>query len=172
MLADYKGNEVRADQTYKGKRLRISGTVTEIKKSFTDSIYIIMGTGRGMFEIPAAQCSFGDESTGHAASLNKGEQVTVECDCDGLLMHASSNPIGLCERFDRLKGEIRFPLFDLDQVSLVDSRLFCGVDLREPEFESQSAKLRAYFTAQPAPWAPRRSAVGGFAHRAGVLDRA
>lgn len=86
LLKDYKDNEVRADGKYKGKRLRVTGKVGEIKKDITDSIYVTVGTG-GEFELPEAQCFFGDEHAKEAAALSKGAKVTVDCVCEGLMMN-------------------------------------------------------------------------------------
>jgi hypothetical protein len=86
LLRDYKGNEVRGDGQYKNKRLRITGTVDDIKKDFTGGIYVTVGTG-AQFEIPQAQCSFDDEFTAKASSLSKGDKITVECTCKGLMMN-------------------------------------------------------------------------------------
>jgi hypothetical protein len=86
LLDEYKGNEVKADTLYKGKRLQITGKVGDIKKDITDSIYVTIGTG-ARFEIPSAQCFFDDKDTAKAAGLTKGESITVECDCSGLMMN-------------------------------------------------------------------------------------
>jgi hypothetical protein len=86
LLADYKGNEVRADQIYKGKLIETTGSVGDVKKSIGDSMYVIIGTG-GPYEIPKLQCSLSSDQARNAASLNKGERVTIRGHVGGLLFN-------------------------------------------------------------------------------------
>ncbi len=85
LIKDYKGNEVRGDGKYKGKRLQVTGVVGDIKKDFTDSIYVTLGTGAA-FEFETVNCYFGDEYTKAAADLSKGASITVDCKCTGLVI--------------------------------------------------------------------------------------
>jgi len=96
LLKDYKGNEVRADATYKGKRVRVTGTVDDIKKDIMDSIYVTIGTG-AQFEIPQAQCYFDDDFAKKAASLEHGQKITVDCDAAGLMMNVQMKDCSLVE---------------------------------------------------------------------------
>lgn len=84
LLESYKANEVKADTLYKGKRLQLTGVVGDIKKDFTDSIYVTIGTGKA-FEVNTAHCSFGDQYLKEASELSKGTTVTVDCSCAGLV---------------------------------------------------------------------------------------
>ena len=86
LLGQYKNNEVRADAMYKGKVIRTTGKVDDIKKDVLNNIYITLGTGQD-FEIPQVQCFFDDELAGQAASHNKGETITVQGRVDGLMMN-------------------------------------------------------------------------------------
>lgn len=86
IMKDYKANEVRGDAKYKGKRVRFTGMVDEIKKDLTDSIMVNVGTGAA-FELPALTLSFGDEATQQVASLDKGDKLTAECTCNGLMIN-------------------------------------------------------------------------------------
>jgi hypothetical protein len=86
LLAEYKNNEVRADQLYKGKLIETTGKVDDVKKSLTDSIYVTVGTGQ-VFEIPQVQCHPDDNQAGRAAQLNKGDKVTVRGRVSGLMMN-------------------------------------------------------------------------------------
>ena len=86
LLLEYKANEVAADQKYKGKRVRTTGIVDEIKKDFLDSIYVTIGTG-AEFEIPSVQCYFDKSLANKAAALTKGQTISVDCDCDGLMLN-------------------------------------------------------------------------------------
>lgn len=38
LVGDYKANEVRGDAKYKGKRVQVTGIVSDVKKDFTDNI--------------------------------------------------------------------------------------------------------------------------------------
>jgi len=86
LLKDYKSNELRGDNKYKGKRIRIIGKAGEFKRDITNTIYMTVGTGE-RFEIPEAQCFFGDEYADAVASLTKGATVVVNCTVGGLMMN-------------------------------------------------------------------------------------
>jgi hypothetical protein len=86
LLADYENNEVGADIKYKGKILRVTGKAGDIKKDILDHIYVTVGTGK-QFEIPEVQAFFDDAHTAKAASLKKGQQITVQGRCEGLMMN-------------------------------------------------------------------------------------
>ncbi len=86
LLSEYKGNELRADGTFKGKVIRTSGIVRDVKKDITGDPYVVLGTG-GMLEIPSVQCFLADDQASAASSLSAGERVTIEGRVDGLLMN-------------------------------------------------------------------------------------
>lgn len=80
----YEANEVAADTKYKGKILQISGTVEDIGKDITDTIYVTLSVGG---EYTSVQCYFADSHTNDAANLSKGDRVTLKGKCDGLMMN-------------------------------------------------------------------------------------
>jgi tRNA_anti-like/GYF domain 2 len=86
LLSEYKDNEVRADQQFKGQLIVTSGKVGDVKKDFLNHIYVTVGNG-GPFEIPVVQCFpiAGQESK--AAALSKGDTVTIQGRVDGLMMN-------------------------------------------------------------------------------------
>ncbi len=86
LLLAYKSNEVAADQKYKGKRVRTTGVVSEIKKDILDDIYVTLGTGAEL-EFPQVQAFFPDSLASKAAGLTSGQTITVDCDCEGLLVN-------------------------------------------------------------------------------------
>ncbi len=86
MLADYKNNEVRADGKYKDKRVRVTGTVGEVKKDIADSIYVTLGVADER-EIPAVQCFVPKSGEAAASALDKGSTVTVTGRVSGLMMN-------------------------------------------------------------------------------------
>jgi hypothetical protein len=86
LLLHYKSNEVAADQRFKGKRVRTTGVVSEIKKDIVDDIYVTIGTGAEL-EFPQVQAFFPDSLASKAAGLTSGQTITVDCDCEGLMMN-------------------------------------------------------------------------------------
>jgi hypothetical protein len=86
LLKDYKDNELRGDNKYKGKRVRFTGKAGDIKRDLTNAIYLTVGRGEGL-EIPEAQCFFGDEYAGRVATIHHGQPVLVNCVVEGLMMN-------------------------------------------------------------------------------------
>lgn len=86
LLSEYKDNEVRADAAYKGKVVRLSGKVGDIKKDILDKPYVTIGSG-ARFEIPQVQCMLTASSAGAAMQLSKGADVTVTGKINGLMMN-------------------------------------------------------------------------------------
>lgn len=91
LWADYQANEVAADNVYRGKRMKVTGTVASIDKNAFDQIVVhlaspneFMNTMAGVEEAEAAK----------AASLSKGTKVTLLCTGEGLLVGSPS--IGDC----------------------------------------------------------------------------
>lgn len=86
LLKEYKDNEAAADQKYKGKVVQISGVVGEIRQSPSAQIYVTVGTGAA-FELPMAQCFFDVSAAAKAATLKKGDPVTIKGRVDGLILN-------------------------------------------------------------------------------------
>jgi hypothetical protein len=88
LLDAYKGNELRADSTYKEKIVEVrGGKVDDVKKDILDKPYITIGTG-GMLEIPQIQCTDLDSSQAvKAVQLNKGQSITIRGRVTGLMMN-------------------------------------------------------------------------------------
>lgn len=78
----YDSNEVKADNTYKGKDLEIAGTISDIGKDILDDIYITIETDDIIFSI---QCYFTEEYESKVADLEKGQKITIQGVCDGKL---------------------------------------------------------------------------------------
>ena len=72
---------------YKGKRMRVDGTVDSIRKDAVDSIVVSLGSGK-QFEVHKAQCYFGKDSTERVSSLSKGDSISVECTGGGMVLTA------------------------------------------------------------------------------------
>jgi hypothetical protein len=84
LLKDYKANEIRGDEKYKGKRVRIVGQAGEIKRDLTGSMYVTVGTGT-RFELPRAQCFFGNDHAEQLAGVEPGQPVLVDGTVEGLM---------------------------------------------------------------------------------------
>ncbi len=84
LYADYDGNEVAADQKYKGKTLLVTGTVDDIGKDIMDTMYVtLIGDGA----IGQVQCFFAKSHAGELAGLRKGMNLSVKGRCDGKMMN-------------------------------------------------------------------------------------
>ena len=81
----YNDNEVAADEQFKGKLLRVTGTVSGIKKDFMDDIYVELDTGEMFGELHA---SFRDNQKSKIMALRKGQSITFEGSINGFLMNS------------------------------------------------------------------------------------
>ncbi len=81
LFAEYQNNSVAADQKYKGKKLKVTGTINDIGKDIADDTYITIETGEMFYEI---QCYFLDSELDDVAGLKKGDSVTLIGTCDGM----------------------------------------------------------------------------------------
>jgi hypothetical protein len=90
LLAEYKGNEVKGDNDFKGKTIQVTGKVGQIKKDIMGHMYVTVGTGK-QFEIPEVQCTLNENNAGAAMNLSKGQTVTVQGEVSGLMMNVLIN---------------------------------------------------------------------------------
>jgi hypothetical protein len=86
LLSEYKDNEVRADATYKGRVVDISGIVTEIGTSVLGGIHVVVGHG-WEFELPQVQCFFDDRLGSSVAQISKGQTVRLRGRVIGLTIN-------------------------------------------------------------------------------------
>lgn len=80
LFAAYDENEVAADNKYKGKKLKITGTVEDIGKDILDDTYITLDCGELIFSI---QCYFANDQLSAVAELKKGDTITLIGVCKG-----------------------------------------------------------------------------------------
>lgn len=80
LFSAYDTNEVAADNQYKGKDLKISGTIKDIGKDILDNVYITLDCGEMIFSI---QCYFDDSEVAVVGTLKKDQDITVIGTCDG-----------------------------------------------------------------------------------------
>ena len=86
ILSAYEGNEVGADNKYKGNIIQVTGIISSVKKDIMDNLYVTLGTG-AQFQIPEIQAFFDDSMNNQLGQLRKGSQLTVICRVDGLMMN-------------------------------------------------------------------------------------
>lgn len=73
----YSDNTVSADQRYKGKRFKVTGTVTEISTDFMGDPYVTLRGGVNQFMEP--QFSFDKSNIDALTQMKKGMRVTLVC---------------------------------------------------------------------------------------------
>lgn len=73
----YEENTVAADQNFKGKKFKVSGTVADILTDFSGDPYLTLRGGVNQFMEP--QFSFDKAALNQLASLKKGSKVTLVC---------------------------------------------------------------------------------------------
>lgn len=86
LYREYKTNEVAADEKFKGHRLRVSGKVLSISKDFSDSIYLVIGTGSELGAMESVQAYFDDSQKSSILGLKPGQTVTFDGKVDGFLV--------------------------------------------------------------------------------------
>ena len=78
LLNAYKNNEVAANQQFKDKTLMVTAIVESIEAGLMDEPYLVLKAGDQFeFNKPQARLAKSDESK--AASLSKGQQITLRC---------------------------------------------------------------------------------------------
>jgi TonB family protein len=83
LWADYRANQVAADDRYKGKRLVVEGQVASVNKGTTDDAYVLLSTFDASEPIHA---DIKAEYQAEATTLRTGQIITVDCDGAGLTM--------------------------------------------------------------------------------------
>ncbi|WP_308603611.1 hypothetical protein [uncultured Fibrobacter sp.] len=80
LLDEYRSNEVRAKQTYDGKRVQITGYIFKIEELFgMPSVSIIPERN---FDFQTLSVLFPKKDKAILANLEKGRQITVICTLD------------------------------------------------------------------------------------------
>lgn len=85
LYSAYKANEISADDQYKGKLLEVSGSVNSIGKTF-NSPYVTL---KGDTYFGDIQCMLRDSEQSKAATLQKGQQITVQGKNVGLTLNVT-----------------------------------------------------------------------------------
>lgn len=82
MIAAYDANEVSADQTYKGKIVEVSGTVSSISKDILYEPFITLAGKSSTFR--EVQCPLPEAQ---AATLKKNQKIVLKGRVTGRLMN-------------------------------------------------------------------------------------
>lgn len=82
LLTEYEENEVKADNLYRGKKLKIYGKVDAIGKDIADKPYITFDN-RGENIFSSVQIYFTKEEQYKLSKLSKGQIVTITGICEG-----------------------------------------------------------------------------------------
>jgi hypothetical protein len=81
LIADYKANEVSADNAWKGRALLVTGLVDTIGKDILDTPYVTLSSGETT-SFPSVQCT-SSRGSNEFAGLRKGQQIRVIGICKG-----------------------------------------------------------------------------------------
>jgi hypothetical protein len=82
LVADYKANEVAADEKYKNRLLAVTGKIDRIGKDIMDDMYVTLESGE-RYGIISVQSFFDVSHKDRLTQLRKGQQVTITGTCDG-----------------------------------------------------------------------------------------
>ena len=82
LVIDFEGNEVRANQMYGGKRIRVNGTVNSIDVQKNGSVVLTFHSPAGGYA--QTQCYFNKSQSSRLAQLAGGQQATVEGTVKGI----------------------------------------------------------------------------------------
>jgi len=87
MQRDYEKNEVAGDIAYRKKVIIVTGKVTSIDRSIGENYFIKLKGGSNQFINPSAKME--DGYLNYLAALNKGDEVSLVCMGNGMLMSSA-----------------------------------------------------------------------------------
>ena len=84
LYKEYDANEVAADQLYKNRTLKVSGTVRSINKAIGDAPYVNLATGRWSHQVVVyfPETLYDDK----LATYKKGDRIEVTGTCRGMIL--------------------------------------------------------------------------------------
>lgn len=83
LYSEYHENEVAADNKYKGKRIKVTGIVAEIRKDFMDDEIIDLKTDNQFMDI---HCEMNKSESDKVVNLRKDSQVILIGKCKGMII--------------------------------------------------------------------------------------
>ena len=81
LFSAYENNEIKADNTYKNRYVKMTGRIDDIGKDIIDNMYVTFSAS----DFFGIQVYFNDEDSGTVSELNKGSTITVVCKVEGLM---------------------------------------------------------------------------------------
>jgi hypothetical protein len=84
LVSLYKGNEVAADERFKGKVIEVEGNVTKIGKDVLDHPYVVLKANDVLRQV---QCTFDNSKKAQLSSISVGDYLIVRGKCKGLMMN-------------------------------------------------------------------------------------
>ena len=81
LFGAYENNEIKADNTYKNRYVKMTGRIDDIGKDILDNIYVTFKAS----DFFGIQVYFNDEDAGAVSDLDKGSTITVVCKVEGLM---------------------------------------------------------------------------------------
>ena len=77
MVNAYESNTVAADQQFKGKRFKVTGTVSDINTDLMGDPYLVLRIGGNSFNQP--HYGFNKDAGAQLAKISKGSKVSMIC---------------------------------------------------------------------------------------------
>src|SRR5258708_28799979 len=74
-----------SDERYKGKLLKITGTIVSISKDFLDKPFLVLSNGE-KYSMMGVDIRYSDKDISWLSKLRKGEKVTVKGTCTGMVV--------------------------------------------------------------------------------------
>lgn len=81
LYSEYNANEVAAEEKFKGKKIAVTGIVSDIRKDFAGNAKVSLEIGI----LQTINCNFG-KNTGVVSKLNKQDKITVLGTCKGFIV--------------------------------------------------------------------------------------
>lgn len=149
LFAKYHANEVAADDQFKDKRVAVSGQISSINKDMFSNIYLVLRDANPFEGVHAELASASEK---YAASLSKGEDVSLVCTGSGMVI--GSPILKSCELTPAIVRDKR------PQIEAMVDALFAG-ETGQPEIMRTMIGLGyAMGSSMPAGDACERAAPG------------
>lgn len=84
LVAEYKGNEVRADAIYREKILDVRGRIHSIRRDLGDQAFVTLDGGD---PVRTVQCIFSREKEADLVNLERGKSCRIQGRCHGLMIN-------------------------------------------------------------------------------------
>jgi tRNA_anti-like len=94
IVSAYRGNELAADGRFRGKRVRISGRVVEVKRDIIGAPYVTL-SATGAPGAVVVQCLLRSSARARGAELAPGQAITVVGTVTGLMLNVQANDCDL-----------------------------------------------------------------------------